>query len=129
MDTKVALALQGCDFYATLLGMSLVKIILYSTATGKEPFSDWEGGLDKRIRAIVINRLDRIRLGNFGDAKIIKGGNGIWELRIDHGPGYRIYFGKKGSMIVILLTGGDKRSQNRDITKAKRYWLEYKELL
>ncbi|MDP3889054.1 MAG: type II toxin-antitoxin system RelE/ParE family toxin [bacterium] len=107
--------------------MNLIKIIVYSTKTGKEPFSDWENGLDKNTRAVVIKRLDRIRLGNFGDAKIIKGGNGIWELRIDHGPGYRIYFGKKGSIVVILLMGGEKRSQNRDIAKSKRYWLEYKE--
>ncbi len=80
------------------------------------------------MQAIVMNRLDRIRLCNFGDAKRIQGGNGIWELRIDHGPGYRIYFGKEGTMIVVLLTGGNKKRQNRDITKAKQYWLEYKEL-
>lgn len=66
-------------------------------------------------------------MGNFGDAKMIKGGEGIWELRIDYGPGYRVYFGKQGATIVILLTGGDKKSQNRDIAKAKRYWLDYKD--
>ncbi len=105
-----------------------MKIVIYATDTGKEPFSDWENGLDKKIRAIVIKRLDRIKLGNFGDAKRIQSGNGIWELRIDHGPGYRIYFGKDETTIVILLTGGNKKSQTRDITKAKQYWLEYKEL-
>lgn len=76
-----------------------------------------------------MNRLDRIRIGNFGDAKKIQGGSGIWELRIDHGPGYRIYFGKKGTMIIVLLIGGSKKSQTRDIVKAKQYWLEYRELL
>jgi putative addiction module killer protein len=109
--------------------MKLIKIIIYATATGKEPFSDWQDELDKKMRAIVRNRLDRIVLGNFGDAKMIKGGGGIWELRIDHGPGYRIYFGKQGSTVVILLTGGDKKSQNRNITKAKQYWLRSKESL
>lgn len=107
--------------------MNPIKIIIYSTKTGKEPYSDWEDGLDQLTRAIIKNRLNRIRVGNFGDAKIIKGGEGIWELRMDFGPGYRIYFGKQGTTIVILLTGGDKKSQSRDIAKAKRYWLEYKE--
>jgi putative addiction module killer protein len=67
-------------------------------------------------------------LGNFGDSKIIKGGDGIWELRINFGPGYRVYFGKKGTTIIILLLGGNKGTQERDIIKAKKYWLEYKEL-
>ena len=108
--------------------MNTIKILIYSTSSGKEPYSDWEETLDKMTQAIIKNRLDRIRLGNFGDAKRIKNGEGIWELRIKYGPGYRIYFGKKGSSIIILLLGGDKGSQNRDITKAKRYWLEYKDL-
>jgi putative addiction module killer protein len=60
---------------------------------------------------------------------MIKGGEGVWELRIDYGPGYRIYFGKKGTTIVILLTGRDKKSQDRDIAKAKKYWLDCKDLI
>ena len=109
--------------------MSLIKIIIYSTSTGKEPYSDWEDGLDIATQTIIKNRLDRVTLGNFGNAKMIKGGEGIWELSIDYGPGYRIYFGKKSTTIVILLTGGNKRDQKRDIAKAKQYWLEYKELI
>lgn len=109
--------------------MNLIKIVIYSTDMGKEPFSDWETGLDKKMRAIVMKRLDRIKLSNFGDAKRIQSGNGIWELRIDHGPGYRIYFGKEENTVIILLTGGSKKSQTRDIAKAKQYWLKYKELL
>lgn len=108
--------------------MHTIEIIVYATSTGKEPFSDWQKKLDTMVQAIVISRLARIRLGNLGDAKMIKNGGGIWEFRIDCGPGYRIYFGKQGSTIVILLTGGDKKSQSRDIVKAKQYWLEYKEL-
>lgn len=66
-------------------------------------------------------------LGNFGDSKAIKNGNGIRELRVDFGPGYRIYFGMKGPVVVILLLGGDKNSQNKDISKAKNYWNDYLE--
>lgn len=109
--------------------MNMMDIVIYVTDTGKEPFSDWQDKLDKKMKAVVMKRLDRIRLGNFGDSKRLQEANGIWELRIDHGPGYRIYFGKEGSTIVILLTGGDKKSQTKDIAKAKQYWLNYKELL
>lgn len=107
--------------------MEQIKIIIYSTVKGDEPYSKWENSLDNKIKSIVKNRLDRIILGNFGDAKMISGGMGIWELRIDYGPGYRIYFGKMGKTIVLLLTAGNKRSQKSDIAKAKKYWLDYKE--
>ena len=93
--------------------MDILKIIIYTTCTGKRPFSDWRDKLDVKARAIVRTRIDRVRVGNFGDCKPIKNGDGIWELRIDYGPGYRVYFGKKGGMIVVLLVGGDKGSQNR----------------
>lgn len=92
--------------------MNKIEIIIYATDTGKEPFSEWEDQLEKSVRAIVMRRLDHIKLGNFGDAKRIQNGNGIWELRIDHGPGYRIYFGKEGMKIVILLTAGSKKKSN-----------------
>jgi putative addiction module killer protein len=108
--------------------MSLIKIIIYSTSTGKEPFTDWQNALDKSIKSIVRTRLDRVELGNFGDCKQVKNGRGLWELRLDCGPGYRIYFAKNGPKIVILLAAGDKKSQDKDIAKAKQYWLEYKEL-
>jgi putative addiction module killer protein len=68
-------------------------------------------------------RLNRIRLGNFGDCKSV--GSGVEELRIDFGPGYRIYYGREGSLVVILLCGGSKASQARDILRAQRYWKEY----
>ena len=109
--------------------MNPAKIIVYATKTGREPYSVWEDALDTKTKAVVKNRLDRIKLGNFGDAKRIKNGDGIWELRVDYGPGYRIYFGKKETTLIILLTGGNKKSQNRDITKAKQYWTDYKDLV
>jgi len=109
--------------------MSFIKIVIYSTHTGKVPFSDWEDRLDTKTQAIIAGRLDRIRLGNFGDSKPIKGGQGVKELRIDYGPGYRVYYGMQGTTVVVLLVGGDKGTQSRDVEKAKRYWSEYKEEL
>jgi len=107
--------------------MSILKIISYTTDTGKEPFNQWLSDLDSKAKNIILTRIARIKIGNLGDCKSIKGATGIWELRIDHGPGYRIYFGKKGLYLIVLLIGGDKGSQNRDIAKAKRYWALYQE--
>lgn len=107
--------------------MGIIKIVNYVTNTGKEPFNDWLQKLDSGTRAIIRTRINRLRLGNFGDCKRIKNGEGIWELRIDYGSGYRVYLGKKGTVLVILLLGGDKGTQDRDIEKAKRYWFTYKE--
>ncbi|MFH1253890.1 MAG: type II toxin-antitoxin system RelE/ParE family toxin [bacterium] len=107
--------------------MGIIKVFYYTTKTGRSLFHEWQEKLDTASKAIVRTRIDRVRVGNFGDVKMIKGGNGVCELRISYGPGYRIYFGKKGSSIVVLLIGGDKKSQIRDIEKAKRYWLECEE--
>ena len=74
-------------------------------------------------RAKIRVRLNRIRLGNFGDCKSV--GGGVSELRIPHGPGYRVYFGRKDNMVVILLYGGDKKTQSRDIELAQTYWDDY----
>lgn len=68
-------------------------------------------------------RLNRIRLGNFGDCKSV--GSGVEELRIDFGPGYRVYYAREGSLVVVLLGGGSKRTQRRDILTAQKYWKEY----
>lgn len=108
--------------------MEVVNIVIYSTDTGKKPFALWFDDLSIKIQAIVLDRLNRIRDGNFGTCKPIKGHNGIYEIVIDHGPGYRIYYGKEKSTIVILLTGGEKKTQSRDIKKAYRYWIDYREL-
>lgn len=96
----------------------------YVTAEGKIPFREWLDALrDVRARAKIRVRLNRIRLGNFGDAKPV--GDGVSELRIPYGPGYRVYFARTGSTIVLLLCGGDKSTQSRDISTAKTYWLDY----
>ena len=95
----------------------------YATTSGREPFEEWLDSLrDKKTQAIVLERLNRLRLGNFGDCRHL--GEGIYELRIHYGPGYRIYFGELDKVIVILLCGGAKRTQKRDVKRAREYWQE-----
>lgn len=79
---------------------------------------------DPQARARIRVRLDRVRLGNLGDCRPV--GEGVHELRVDYGPGYRVYFGQSGGTIVVLLCGGDKRAQEQDIKQAKAYWDEYR---
>ena len=101
-------------------------VVEYVTENGKCPFRDWLEKLDdKRAKARIDARLVSIRLGNFGDAKPIVGGKGVKELRVNYGPGYRIYFAFEGNRLVVLLIGGDKSSQDSDVRKAKRYWDQY----
>jgi putative addiction module killer protein len=96
-------------------------VLVYSRSDGSEPFTDWLRGLrDGTARNRIRQRIARVRLGNFGDARSL--GDGLFELRIHLGPGYRVYFGREGDRVVILLCGGDKGSQNRDIERATRYW-------
>lgn len=103
----------------------MIELREYMTDDGRIPFREWLQGLrDREARARIRVRLNRIRLGNFGDAKSV--GHGVQELRFPFGPGYRVYFGRDGDTIVILLHGGDKGSQSRDIELAQRYWAEYK---
>jgi putative addiction module killer protein len=83
-----------------------------------ETFRKWRMRLkDERARALIASRLDRLAFGNAGDVKPV--GHGISELRIDYGPGYRLYFLRRGDEIIILLCGGDKSSQQKDIKTAK----------
>ena len=98
----------------------------YLTAEGKDPFKDWVSTLsDRMARARVLTRVQRMAAGNFGDCKPLAGG--VWELRIDHGPGYRVYYAKAGARIVLLLVGGDKRRQQQDIETALAYWQDWQE--
>jgi len=97
----------------------------YLTEIGHNPFREWLHSLrDVQARARIRVRLDRVRLGNLGDCRPV--GEGVTELRLDFGPGYRLYLGQDGDMLVILLCGGDKRTQSRDIATAKQYWQSYK---
>ena len=106
-----------------------VDIGFLELANGKCPYQEWEQTLDATTRGIVRIRINRLRLGNFGDCKSIQGAQGLHELRIHVGAGYRIYFGKSREVLVILLCGGSKGTQTRDIAKAKQYWQLYKAAL
>ena len=102
------------------------EIRRYITANGKVPFAEWLDRLrDRRARLKIKLRLDRVEEGNLGDCRSV--GEGVFELRIDYGPGYRVYFGQIGLRIVLLLCGGDKSTQEKDICKAKEYWADYDE--
>jgi putative addiction module killer protein len=92
---------------------------------GRIPFKQWLDGLrDVSARAKIRVRLDRLRLGNIGDSRSV--GGGVFELKVDYGPGYRIYFGQEGKRVILLLLGGDKTSQERDIAQAKKFLNDYK---
>ena len=96
----------------------------YVTQDGKDPFKDWIASLaDRMARARLLARVQRMAAGNFGDCKPLDGG--VWELRIDHGPGYRVYYARAGSRLVLLLIGGDKRRQQIDISTALDYWQDW----
>ena len=96
----------------------------YVTAEGKDPFKDWVASLaDRMARARLLARVQRMAAGNFGDCKPLDGG--VWELRIDHGAGYRVYYARAGSRLILLLTGGDKRRQKTDIATAIDYWQDW----
>ena len=98
----------------------------YAELTGRKPFREWLLGLRDRMAVQrIAARLDRLEIGNLGDYKSV--GSGVMELRIDYGPGYRVYYAFAGSSIVLLLLGGDKRTQQRDIETAQSYWRDYQE--
>ena len=99
------------------------KISICQNEDGKEPFNGWLLSLEKSIKLRILRRLDRITMGNFGDHKQIDGN--LFELRFFFGSGYRVYFGKDGDTLVVLLCGGDKSSQSKDIESAKRLWRYY----
>ena len=98
----------------------------YQTADGKSPFREWLDTLTKVVRARIQARVLRFELGNLGDHKSV--GEGVSEARVMFGPGYRIYFGKDGNAVIVLLVGGDKRSQTKDIAKAQGFWRDYLEV-
>ncbi|MGC8697522.1 MAG: type II toxin-antitoxin system RelE/ParE family toxin [Halothiobacillus sp.] len=96
----------------------------YQTPDGKIPYRAWLAGLsDRQARARIVARVLRMKGGNFGDCKPMR--EGVWELRIDHGTGYRVYYARSGKKIILLLTGGDKRTQQTDISTAVRYWQDW----
>jgi putative addiction module killer protein len=98
----------------------------YLTASGRDVLGEWLAGLrDTRTKAKIVARLDRLSAGNFGDCKALRGG--LFELRINWGPGYRVYYGLVGRVCILLLCGGDKRKQSSDIKRALEYLKDYRE--
>ena len=103
------------------------EIRQYLIPEGKNPFLEWlESVKDIKIRVIIEKRLKRVESGNLGNYRSV--GEGVCELKINYGSGYRVYFGQIGSKIILLLCGGDKSSQDEDIIKAKIYWRDYERL-
>jgi putative addiction module killer protein len=104
----------------------VLEIRRYLTRAGKDVFGDWLARLaDTQARARILARIDRLAVGNFGDSKHLRGG--ISELRIDWGPGYRVYFAMIDKACVLLLCAGDKRKQSSDIKRATEYLHDYRE--
>ena len=103
----------------------MLTIREYITANGRNPFREWLESLDRKVRARIQARVLRFEQGNLGDHKNL--GAGVWEARLDFGPGYRLYFGKEESIIIILLAGGTKASQESDIKRAEKFWWDYLE--
>jgi putative addiction module killer protein len=103
---------------------SVRQIKYYQTPNGTQPAQEWLGDLDRVTQAKVKAYIDRVAMG--GGRKNIKPvGSGVHEIKIDYGPGFRVYFGEVGTTIILLLLGGDKSTQSRDIRQAILYWSEY----
>ena len=107
-----------------MLPYKVLELHYYLTAGGESPFESWFSELDAAAAAKVSVALVRLGQGNTSNAKSV--GEGVLEYRIDWGPGYRVYFGRDGETLVILLTGGAKQRQQRDIERAKELWADYK---
>jgi putative addiction module killer protein len=103
-----------------------MEVRRYLTASGSDVFGEWLSGLrDVRTMAKIVARIDRLSAGNFGDCKVLRGG--LFELRIDWWPGYRVYYALVGKECVLLLCGGDKRKQSSGIKRALEYLKDYRE--
>lgn len=103
----------------------MIEIVLYEQHDGRCPFNDWYDSLrDKKAQSRVAARLFSVRAGNLGDCASV--GEGVIELRVHIGAGYRVYCGRSGASLVILLCGGDKSSQSKDIQRAREFFADWK---
>ncbi|WP_407280739.1 type II toxin-antitoxin system RelE/ParE family toxin [Aromatoleum evansii] len=103
----------------------MIELLRYQREDGREPFSEWLDTVrDKLAQARIRVRLRQVQAGNFGDCEPV--GEGVIELRVHVGAGYRVYCGRHGKAVVLLLCGGDKGSQVADIKRAKELWSEWK---
>lgn len=102
----------------------MIEIREYIDPKGRSPYARWFNRLNAQAAAKVATALVRMEQGNLSNTKGV--GGGVLECRLDFGPGYRIYFGKEGNTLIVLLGGGTKRSQQQDIETAREFWREYK---
>ena len=102
----------------------MIEVLHYVTESGRDLFDEWLSKQNVNVIVRAQQRIDRVRRGNFGDHRRLEGG--IAELRIDYGPGYRLYYGRDGRDLVVLLVGGTKKRQSRDIDRARSLWRAYK---
>jgi len=102
----------------------MVELRQYRTTANRSPYADWFNRLDAVAGAKISVAITRVELGNTSDVKSV--GDGVFELKVDFGPGYRVYFGWDGATLIILLGGGTKKRQSRDIQKARKHWRDYK---
>ncbi len=107
--------------------MTKLRVLEYMTDRGISPFRQWLAERDVNTRARIQARVLRFETGNLGDHHSV--GDGVWEARCDFGPGYRIYFGRAASAVVLLLLAGDKSTQRADIRRARQYWADYQEAI
>ncbi len=107
-----------------MLPAIMAELRYYIDRDGKQPFARWFETLDAIAAAKITVALARMEQGNFSNVEPV--GEGVSEYKLDFGPGYRVYFGKDGEKLVILLTGGTKKRQDSDIARAKAYWQDYK---
>ena len=104
----------------------MFEVKAYQDTAGCKPYADWLDSLtDNNTKARIVARVNRMTAGNFGDCKPLR--DGVQELKIDFGPGYRVYLSKQGPVLVLLLYGGDKSDQNRDIERAIAYLKDWKQ--
>jgi putative addiction module killer protein len=104
--------------------MTTLEVVSYVDLLGRSPFNDWFEQLDPDAASAVTVALYRMAAGNPGDVKAV--GSGVLERRIHHGPGYRVYFGRDGERVIVLLAGGTKRRQSDDILAARKAWRDYR---
>ena len=102
----------------------MYKILHYITADGRDVYMDWLKQVrDPTAKVQLVKRVSRSEQGNFGDHKFCR--DGVWELRVSVGVGYRVYYAQSGSRVILLLCGGDKRTQDADIERAVKYWRDW----
>lgn len=102
------------------------ELRIYETEQGEPPFSSWLDSLrDREAKARIRKRLNRVELGNLGDYRSV--GDGVFEFRVDYGSGYRVYFAQVDLIVILLLCGGNKSTQERDIIQAKQFWTDFKQ--